>query len=257
MLSLDRWVVDRAWQLQQQVTSAYDSYQFHQVYQKVHHFCAIDLGGFYLDIIKDRQYTMQADCLGRRSAQTAMYHVAEALARWLAPITCFTADEIWSHLPGERSSSIFLATWYEDLFEFTEDEPISREDWDKVMQVREAVSKELERLRAAGTIGASLNAEVELYCNDEYNSILGKFGSELHFVFITSTATVMAEEFANDDAQATELAGVKLRIVASEYAKCVRCWHHCHDVGTDNEHPELCGRCVDNVVGDGESRYFV
>lgn len=257
LLALDRWVIDRALQLQEEVIAAYDSYQFHQVYQRVHHFCAIDLGGFYLDIIKDRQYTTQADSLIRRSAQTAMYHVAEALALWLAPITCYTADEIWNHLPGQRSDTIFLETWSQGLFALAEDEPLNREAWNKIIQVRVVVSKELERLRTAGTIGSSLNAEVELYCNSEYYDLLGQLANELHFVLITSVATVSADEFAPEHAQETELPGIKLCITASEYEKCVRCWHHSHDVGVHKQHPELCGRCVDNVDGKGESRLFV
>ena len=119
------------------------------------------------------------------------------------------------------------------------------------------VSKELERLRTAGTIGSSLNAEVELYCNSEYYDLLGQLANELHFVLITSVATVSADEFAPEHAQETELPGIKLCITASEYEKCVRCWHHSHDVGVHKQHPELCGRCVDNVDGKGESRLFV
>lgn len=258
MLALDRWVVDRAWQLQQEIIAAYDSYQFHQVYQKVHHFCTMDLGGFYLDIIKDRQYTTQANSLAKRSGQTAMYHVAEALACWLAPITCFTADEIWQHLPGERSDTIFLAPWYQGLFAYDQDEALNADAWAKIMHVREVVSKELERLRTAGTIGASLNAEVELYCNEEYKALLEQVANdELHFVFITSTAMVFADEFAPDDAQTTELSGIKLRVLVSDHNKCVRCWHQSHDVGAIQAHPELCARCVSNVDGSGESRLYV
>ena len=257
MLAFDCWVMDRAAQLQQEVITAYEGYQFHQVYQKVHHFCALDLGGVYLDIIKDRQYTTQADSRARRSAQTAMYHVAEALVRWLAPITCFTADEIWRYLPGERGDSVFLETWYDGLFELSANEILNRGTWELVMQVRVAVGKELERLRGNGDIGASLNAEVELYCSAEIEDVLKQLGSELHYVFITSAASLMSEGFCPDDAIATEIDGVKLKVVASEYAKCVRCWHHYHDVGDHAEHPELCGRCVENVAADGEDRQFV
>ncbi len=148
MLPLDRWAVDRAYLLQQDVIAYYETYQFQQIYQRVHHFCAMDLGSFYLDIIKDRQYTAKTDCLARRSAQTAMYHVVEALARWLAPITSYTADEIWQYLPGERSDSIFLETWYKKLFELDTDTVMNREFWEKIMWVRTAVSKEIEQVRS-------------------------------------------------------------------------------------------------------------
>jgi isoleucyl-tRNA synthetase len=256
MLALDRWVVDRAYQLQQEIISAYDSYQFHLICQKVHHFCAIDLGRFYLDIIKDRQYTTQADSLARRSAQTAMYHVVEALARWLAPITSFTADEIWQFLPGEHSDSIFLQTWYENLFQLDENEPLNHESWENIIQLRDAVSRELEQVRSQGLIGGSLDTEVELYCNDEYSELLNKLGGELHFVLLTSGASVMNMKFCPDEVLATELEGLKLKVIASPHAKCVRCWHHRHDVGENPEHPQLCGRCVENVTGQGEIRHY-
>ena len=256
MLALDRWVVDRALTLQQEVIAAYDAYQFHLVYQKVHHFCAMDLGGFYLDIIKDRQYTTQQDSLARRSAQTAMYHVIEALARWLAPVTSYTADEIWQYIPGERSESVFLASWYEGLFCLADDAVFNREFWQQIMRVREAVSKEVEQLRSNGKIGASLNAEVELYCNDSYAKLLNALAGELHFIFLTSNASVIEEQFCPDDAIMTDLQGIKLKVVASEHPKCTRCWHHRHDVGEHAEHPALCGRCVENVAGQGETRLF-
>ncbi|WP_349432013.1 isoleucine--tRNA ligase [Methylomarinum sp. Ch1-1] len=256
MLALDRWVVDRTWRLQEEVKQAYDSYQFQQVYQKVHHFCAIDLGGFYLDIIKDRQYTAKADGIPRRSAQTAMYHVIEALTRWLAPIISYTADEIWQYIPGDRGESAFLETWYDGMFEMDQDAAVSRDTWDKVMAVRTVVSKEVEQLRSQGAIGASLNAEVALYCNEGYASALNQLDGELHFVFITSAARVFADQECPDDAVQTDLEGVKLKVTASQHAKCVRCWHQREDVGADAEHPELCGRCVENIAGDGEVRHF-
>ncbi len=256
MLPLDRWAVDKAHQLQQDVIAGYETYHFQQVFQKVHHFCAMDLGGFYLDIVKDRQYTAKSDGLARRSAQTAMYHIVEALARWLAPITSYTADEIWQYIPGERSDSIFLETWYEGLFELDADTAMDREFWEKINTVRSAVSKEIEQVRSKGEIGSSLNAEVELYCNEEYLSILNLLTTELHFVFITSAAIVTDEKFCPEDAIQTEVEGIRLKVAASEHEKCTRCWHHREDLGVNEDHPELCGRCVDNIVGDGEVRQF-
>jgi isoleucyl-tRNA synthetase len=256
LLALDRWVVDRAFALQEEVKTAYETYQFQHIYQKVHHFCVIDLGGFYLDIIKDRQYTAKADSLARRSAQTAMYHVLEALTRWLAPITSYTADEIWQYLPGERSESVFLETWYQGLVKLDDDSVLNREFWQKMMDVRAAVGKELEKNRAKGDIGSSLNAEIELYCNAEFFDVLNQLSSELHFIFITSNASVMFEHDAPEEAIQTEIDGVKLKVVVSEHEKCVRCWHQRPDVGQQAEHPELCGRCVENVVGDGEHRQY-
>jgi isoleucyl-tRNA synthetase len=256
LLALDRWVMDRAFELQDEVKAAYEAYQFQHIYQKVHHFCVIDLGGFYLDIIKDRQYTAKADGLARRSAQTAMYHVLEALTRWLAPIISYTADEIWQYMPGERSESVFLETWYQGLVKLDTDSALTREFWQQVMAVRTAVSKELEKSRTKGDIGSSLNAEVELYCKPRFFNDLNQLAEELHFIFITSNASVIAEQFSPEDAIQTEIDGVKLKVLVSEHKKCVRCWHHRYDVGEYAEHPELCGRCVENVAGTGEHRQY-
>lgn len=256
MLALDRWIVDRALQLQKAVIKAYEQYQFHLINQQVHHFCAIDLGGFYLDIIKDRQYTTQENSLPRRSAQTAMYHVMEALVRWLAPIISYTADEIWQYMPGKRSDSVLLETWYQGLFALSEDAVLCNADWKIIISVREAVSKELEKMRQSATIGASLNAEVILYCQQQYATVLHKLADELHFIFITSNAFVLPLEEAESDAIVAELEGLKIKAFASQHKKCTRCWHYVENVGINATHPELCGRCVENVVGQGEARQF-
>ncbi|WVM90809.1 class I tRNA ligase family protein [Halopseudomonas pachastrellae] len=147
MLDLDRWAVDRARLLQQEIIEAYDTYRFWNVYQKIHNFCVQELGGFYLDIIKDRQYTTQANSVARRSCQTALYHIAEALVRWIAPILSFTAEELWQYLPGERNDSVMLNTWYEELAELPEGQALGREFWADVVRVKEAVNKEIENLR--------------------------------------------------------------------------------------------------------------
>jgi len=256
LLPLDRWAVDRAWQLQQEVINAYETYQFHLVYQKVHHFCSVDMGSFYLDITKDRQYTSQADSLARRSAQTAMYHIAEALTRWLAPILSFTSDEIWRFLPGARLESVFLSEWYQGLYPLDESSPMNREFWNFVLLVREAVSKELEVLRIRNEIGSSLDAEVELYCSPDVFVRLSLLEDELRFVLITSYATVLPESQEHADKLPTELEGLELRLKPSDKSKCVRCWHHRADVGINADHPELCGRCVENVEGEGETRLY-
>ncbi|NOQ36347.1 MAG: isoleucine--tRNA ligase [Methylococcaceae bacterium] len=256
MLALDRWVVDRACSLQEELKADYDNYQFQHIYQKVHHFCAMDLGGFYLDIIKDRQYTAKSDGLARRSGQTAIYHVIEALTRWLAPITSYTADEIWQYIPNRQSESVFLETWYEDLFPLDADTPLNAELWNKVMEVRAAVSKELEGLRSKGEIGSSLNAEVSLYADEATYSALNLIADELHFVFISSKVSLEALSSCPDDATQTDLDGLKLKAVASSHEKCVRCWHHREDVGETEDHPELCGRCVGNIAGEGEVRHY-
>lgn len=256
LLALDRWAVDRAWRLQNDVIGAYRDYQFHVIYQKIHNFCAVDMGAFYLDIIKDRQYTTGADSLARRSAQTAMYHIVEALARWLMPITSFTADEIWREIPGERGDTIFLETWYEGLSPLVEEAEMGRAFWDRLLGVRMAVSKELERLRVAGGVGSSLDAEVDLYCDSSLRDDLLALKDELRFVLITSYARVHPLVERPEHAVDTEVEGLALAVSPCDHPKCVRCWHHREDVGSSPEHPELCGRCVDNVAGEGEKREF-
>ncbi|TQE94540.1 MAG: isoleucine--tRNA ligase, partial [Spiribacter salinus] len=190
MIALDRWIVDRAQRLQDEVTDAYGRYSFLQVYQKVHNFCILDLGGFYLDIIKDRQYTTPADSRERRSCQTALYHIAEALSRWIAPILTFTADEIWQHIPGERDASVHWETWYEGLTTLPDDAPLTRSEWDTLIDVRSAVNKQLEAARNSGDIKGSLSGAVALYADDELRGLLSRLGEELRFVMITSEATV-------------------------------------------------------------------
>jgi isoleucyl-tRNA synthetase len=254
MVALDRWVVERAAQLQREIVAAYDAYEFHLIYQKVHNFCAVDLGGFYLDVIKDRQYTTRADSHARRSCQTAMFYVIEAMTRWLAPILSFTADEIWRHIPGERGPSALLETWY-ILPELVADE-FNLDFWTQVIAVRVQVNKVLEQLRVAGQIGSGLDAEVDLYCDDNLRRQLERLGDELRFATITSYARVHPAAARPADAVASERGDLWIRAVASTHAKCARCWHHRDDVGKDAAQPELCGRCVENVVGAGESRRF-
>lgn len=254
MLALDRWAVDRALLLQREIEEAYREYRFWNVYSKVHNFCVQDLGGFYLDIIKDRQYTTPADSRARRSCQTALYHIAEALVRWVAPILVFTADEIWQYLPGARNESVMLNTWYEGLSELPEGFELGREFWAQVMAVKAAVNKELENQRAAKTIGGNLQAEVTLFVEEKLGAELAKLGDELRFVLITSTATLAPLAEAPADAVDTEVTGLKLRVIKSAHAKCARCWHHRADVGINPAHPEICGRCVENVEGAGEVR---
>ncbi|MCQ4347658.1 isoleucine--tRNA ligase [Pseudomonas stutzeri] len=254
MLALDRWAVDAAARLQGELTEAYEQYRFWNVYSRVHNFCVQELGGFYLDIIKDRQYTTGADSQARRSCQTALFHIAEALVRWIAPILAFTAEEIWQYLPGERNPSVFLNTWYDGLFELDADAELGREFWAEAMAVKAAVNKELENQRNAKTLGGNLQAEVTLYAEEALAARLARLGDELRFVLITSAASLAPLAEAPADAVDSELSGLKLRVLKSGHAKCTRCWHFRADVGTHAEHPELCGRCVDNVSGSGEVR---
>ncbi|HRD48551.1 MAG: isoleucine--tRNA ligase [Candidatus Competibacter sp.] len=258
MLALDRWAVDRARRLQEEILAAYDQYQFHLIYQKIHNFCSVDMGSLYLDIIKDRQYTTGRDSIARRSAQTALYHILEAMTRWLAPILSFTAEEIWRNLPGERGPSVFLTTWYDGLFAVADEDRFNAAYWERLIAVREAVSKELEKLRVAGGIGSGLDAEVNVYCEGDLATDLGRLDDELRFFLITSDARI--DSLAAKPAEMAEMQingqALAIRILPSDHPKCVRCWHHRADVGKNADHPELCGRCVENAFGAGETRRF-
>ncbi|MGM0988528.1 MAG: isoleucine--tRNA ligase [Pseudomonadota bacterium] len=256
MLALDQWVVDRAAQLQARIETAFDEYRFLDVYQQVHGFCARELGGFYLDVIKDRQYTTQADSVARRSAQTALYHVVEALVRWVAPILSFTAEEIFENIPGERGDSVLLAEYYTGLDTLADDAEMGRDFWERVLEVKQAVNKCLEDARSAKTIKGSLAAEVTLYVDDALHATLAKLGDELRFVMLTSEVRLAPLAEARD-AEATEVEGLKVAVVESPNNKCERCWHHREDVGTHPGHPDLCGRCISNLPdGPGETRQF-
>jgi isoleucyl-tRNA synthetase len=253
MVELDRWVVLRAAALQREIIDAYRRYEFHLIYQLVHNFCVVDLGGFYLDVLKDRMYTLPKRALARRSAQTAIWHVAEAMVRWLAPVLSFTAEETWKYLPGQRAASVLHSVWH-DLPQV----PELLRDWDLLLRLRGDVARELEKLRAAGTIGAPLEAEVDLWCDAVTGEKLTAFGDELRFLLIVSEARVHvgALEAASAAAVPGATLGEAVRIEArrSQATKCVRCWHYRADVGSHAEHPELCGRCIENIAdfeGDG------
>jgi isoleucyl-tRNA synthetase len=228
----------------------YGSYEFHLVTQKLQTFCSEELGGFYLDIIKDRLYTTPAASRPRRAAQNALYHVAHALVRLLAPILSYTAQEAWEKLDAGEAS-VFEQTWYE--FGLPRDADELRSRWSRLRLLRSDVLKQLEALRAAGRIGSSLAGEVELHAGGENREFLKSFDDDLRFVFITSQARVL-DNGQPGDVTAAAMPDVTLRVVPSPHGKCERCWHYRSDVGKQGEHPGLCGRCVANLFGTGEPR---
>ena len=250
MLVLDRWIVSKTHDLQQQVINEYDNYNFHFVMKAILNFCTNDLGGFYLDIIKDRQYTTQTDSLARRSAQSALFHISHAMVRWLSPILTFTSEEIWQFLPGASNESVFLQTWYEGL-EGNFDNPVIEASRDINTHLR----KELEDMRRNKIIGSSLDAEVDIYCKDDnYQNLLG-LKDELRFVFITSEARV--NQLSDKPTDAKEInSSLAIKVEKSDHQKCVRCWHHRPEIGQNKVHQDLCDRCIENVSGEGESRVF-
>lgn len=253
LLELDRWALKRCQSLQEEILSAYENYHFHVIYQKIHNFCAVDMGSFYLDLIKDRQYTTAKDSNARRSCQTAMYHIVKAFTLWLAPILSFTAEEIWQAIPGNTHESIFIEQWY-DAWPHIED--VSMADWEQLHSIRDEVNKSLEDTRQRGEIGSALAAEVTLYADSKLLPKLTRLGEELRFLLITSGASVQPMTSAPGGIAKTEY-GVAIKVEASTYEKCARCWHRRPDVGQDQQHPELCLRCVGNINGHDELRLFI
>jgi len=259
-LLLDQWAVQQAYDVQQGIIAAYERYDFPEIVQRVQNFCTNELGALYLDITKDRLYTMPTDSVGRRSAQSAMYRIVEALVRWLAPILSFTAEEIWQAMPdtsgpGKRSDSVLFETWYDGLAA-TQNSPEQRRYWADLLTIRDSASRVLEGMRKAEQIGAALEAKLTIYADDATLSRLGEAASELRFFFITSELTLASLEPRPADAVKVELDGAEVWISAevSNAEKCVRCWHRRDDVGSHAEHPELCGRCIGNIQGPGENR---
>ncbi|ELB2805769.1 isoleucine--tRNA ligase [Vibrio alginolyticus] len=256
MVALDRWAVGRALAAQEEIVKAYEEYNTHGVTQRLMQFCSIEMGSFYLDVIKDRQYTAKRGGNAQRSCQTALYYIVEALVRWMAPIMSFTADEIWNEMPGQRDKFVFTGEWFDGLFGLAEGEELNNEFWTEIQAVRGAVNKLLEDARKEKTIGGALQAEVTLFADDALAAKINKLEDELRFVLLTSAAKVKPLGEKTDAAQATDIEGLFVEVAAAEGEKCDRCWHHTPDVGTIEGHEKICGRCVSNVEGEGEVRKF-
>jgi isoleucyl-tRNA synthetase len=268
LLSLDGWIVERARFLQIEIIKAYEDYQFHSIYQKIHNFCINDLGGFYLDVIKDRQYTLQKESLPRRSAQTALFYIAEAMVRWLAPILSFTAEDVWQYLPGPREKTVFLTEWYA-LALLAEGDPLQpiyrhwdrQTFWNVLIQVRNEVNKAIEKLRIAGELGSSLEADVELSVlpDSKLAKLLGALKNELRFILITSEAKLLTSAHLEPTVIKIDDEPLEIKVLSTlgKKIKCVRCWHRRADVGQNQDHPTLCLRCVENLPqGKGEKRFY-
>ncbi|HET7931928.1 MAG TPA: isoleucine--tRNA ligase [Rhodanobacteraceae bacterium] len=273
-LLLDQWAVRCAADVQEAVVAAYARYDFPEVVQRVQNFCTNEMGALYLDITKDRLYTMPTDSHGRRSAQSAMFRILEAMVRWLAPLFAFTSEEIWQamprqmHVPTEvrggftaRDASVLYETWYQGLRE-TQNTPEQRRWWADLLAIRETAARVLEGMRKDGRIGSSLDATVTIHADPALAERYKQVAGELHFFFIVSDLRLDVGD-APADAVLTELEGANVWVSAavSDAPKCVRCWHHRVDVGQHAGHPELCGRCVENVAafeghGAGEARHW-
>jgi isoleucyl-tRNA synthetase len=247
-LEIDRYAIASLDVLQQELLAHYENFEFHPVVAKLQTYCSEDLGGFYLDILKDRLYTTSATGVSRRSAQNALWHITAALLPLMAPILSFTAEEAWAVF-GKRATdpkeTIFAATYHE--LPRIPDAPALLEKWAALRAVRAEVMKRLEDVRVQGKIGSSLQAEVEIKAQGSRYAALASLGNDLRFVLITSQAGVA--ELASGAEESVEVS-------PSRHPKCERCWHYRADVGADVRHPGLCGRCTANLFGSGEPRSF-
>jgi isoleucyl-tRNA synthetase len=246
LLEIDRYALSRASQLQADILAHYKVYEFHPVVGKLQIYCSEDLGAFYLDILKDRLYATGANSVARRSAQTALWTITQAMLRWMAPFLSFTAEEAWAVLGAEGKTPVAtqLSIFMDGYVALdAPDESLLRK-WARIREIREQVNKDIEVLRADGKLGASLQAEVTLTVNEDDHAMLASLGADLKFVFITSAITLIAGDALSTGASVTN--GIK----------CERCWHYTDDVGTDAAHPTICGRCVGNLTGTGETRKF-
>jgi isoleucyl-tRNA synthetase len=236
LLEIDRYALARAAELQAEVLAHYEVYEFHPVVAKLQVYCSEDLGAFYLDVLKDRLYTTAPDSHARRSAQTVIWHITHAMLRWMAPFLSFTAEEAWQEFG--KGETIFAETYWR----FPQTDPTLLPKWQRIREVREVVNKEIEKLREAGAVGSSLQANVALTAASEDEALLKALGDDLKFVLITSAAIVEPGD------------ALAMNVTPSTAPKCERCWHWRDDVGVDREHPTLCGRCVSNLFGEGERR---
>jgi isoleucyl-tRNA synthetase len=246
MLEIDRYALSRAAQLQADILAHYEVYEFHPVVAKLQIYCSEDLGSFYLDVLKDRLYTTAPKSLARRSAQTALWQITQAMLRWMAPFLSFTAEEAWGVLgaagktPVNNKESIFMDTYVE----LDAPDTALLAKWNRIREIRDAVNKEIETLRADGKVGSSLQANVALTVNGDDYALLLSLGGDLKFVFITSAIELIAGD------------ALSIRARASNGIKCERCWHYVDDMGHDSAHPTICGRCSSNLYGAGEDRVF-
>jgi isoleucyl-tRNA synthetase len=243
-LEIDRYALVLTQDLQTKILADYDRYEFHLAMQKFVSFCSEDLGGFYLDILKDRLYTAGETSHARRAAQSALHHITHTLMRLMAPILSFTADEIWQTLGLSQDSTVFEDAWYELPKHGLSEADIAQ--WQDVLNVRALANKAIEEQRAQGLVGSSLQSELDIYADGAIYQSLARLQNDLRFVLITSRATVTERKEG----------AVEIRVTPSTYTKCDRCWHYRADVGADSAHPHICGRCVSNLFGAGEPRSY-
>lgn len=255
MVALDRWIVDHAVTVQCKIISYYKKYQFHNVVKSVMQFCSIEMSSFYLDVIKDRQYTFKKNSLPRRSCQTALYHIIEAMVRWIAPILSFTADQAWNYIPGQHEKYVFTEEWYDGLVKMDQYNLINEDIWKIFFQIRNKVNKSIEQARINGVIKSSLEADIILYIDSKLLNQIRVLSDELSFGLLISSITILDYD---------KFSGIKLNnginlkvfLKKSVGIKCLRCWNYTMDIGQHVNYSDICSRCVQNIIGTGENRKF-
>ena len=258
LVAIDQWAIVETKIVQDNIIKAYHQYNFQLSVQYIHHFCSIEMGSFYLDVIKDRQYTASATGSARKSAQNAMYHILQALVRWISPVLCFTADEIWEAMPFENKGKLILCKWYDQLINYCLAPPFDLDFWKMIQKIRGECNKLIEMKRSRGDIGGSLEVEVILFANKHLYQKLLPLAIELHFGFIVSKVSIKPYEEKSSLASSTTIIGLFIEVIKSSEKKCQRCWHHCQSVGKNLKYNDICTRCIKNMTtAKGEKREFI
>ena len=256
MPEIDRWALQQMEQMRRRWTEAYRSHQYHLIYHGFHNFCGRLLSSFYFDILKDRLYTLPPRDVARRSAQTVLWRLADAMARMIAPVLCFTSEEIWQELESLQGrtaweTSSIHAQCFPDAMVAAEDRALL-DRWQRLRSIRDEVNKALEQARRTERIKATLAASITIEADAATQEFLQSFGAEIHHLFITSA--VHFGKTSQEAFSSTEIEGFRVDVVPAAGSKCARCWHFTEDVGTDSDWPEVCGRCataVRQILSDG------
>lgn len=254
MREIDRWAVLSVQRLAMRAIKGYQEYAFHTVHHLIHNFCAVEMGGFYLDVIKDRLYCDGADSRSRRSAQTAMATILTNLVKLIAPILVFTADEVWDHMPDslKDAQSVHFTTWDVPATFGAADEALL-DRWERLLGVRRSVAQALEGARRDKVIGSSTEASVSLEAQTELSSLLERYAAELPDILIVSEVQVGESKQASDDAVIDKTGGLQVGVARATGDRCDRCWRHAPGVGDHTDHPALCTRCRDVVTAERPS----
>ncbi|MFI4847220.1 MAG: isoleucine--tRNA ligase [Candidatus Makana argininalis] len=258
MVILDIWAISKAKSVQNEILLFYKKYDFHNVVKRIMYFCSVEMSSFYLDIIKDRQYTFHKSSIYRRSCQTAIYHITEALVRWIAPIISFTADEVWEFIPGNRNKSIFLKEWYDGLYDLKDNNILNNNLWNIIIKIRNEINQIIEISRKKKNIRSSLELCIIIYAKNDIYNIIRKLGNEIKFIFLVSK--VILYDYNNADFNSKKcknITGLKINLLKIKGQKCPRCWHFVNNISDDENNHTICKRCILNTLGSGEKRKFV